>query len=44
MPSLSEHQIHQNITYTSNRRHSIHKNKNSRVGLKKFFTVWYRNN
>jgi len=28
MPSLLEHQIHQNIIYTGNRRHSIHINKN----------------
>jgi len=27
MPSLFEHQIHQNIIYTSNRRRSIHKQK-----------------
>jgi len=40
MPSLFEHQIHQNITYTSNRRHSMHINKNSSIGL----TVWCRNN
>jgi len=42
MPSLFEHQIHQNIIYTSNRRHSIH--INSSIGLKNFFTVWCRNN
>jgi len=43
MPSLFEHQIHR-IIYTSNRRHSIHLNKNSSVGLINFFTVWCRNN
>jgi len=44
MPSLLEHQIRQNIIYTSNRRYSIHINKNSSVGLKNFFTIWCRNN
>ena len=37
MSSLLEHQIHQNIIYTSNRRHSIHINKNSSIGLIKTF-------
>jgi len=36
MPSLFEHRIHQNNIYTSNRRHSIHINKNSSIGLKNF--------
>jgi len=36
MPSLFEHRIHQNIFYTSNKRHSIHINKNSSKGLKNF--------
>jgi len=44
MLSLFEHQIHQNIIYTSNRRHGIHINKNSSLGLKNLFTVWCRNN
>jgi len=44
MPSLLEHQIHQSVIYTSNRRHSIHINKNSSIGLKKLFTVWCLNN
>jgi len=43
MPSLFEHQIHQNIIYTSNRRHSIHINKNSSIGLKTFLH-WCCNN
>jgi len=44
MSSLFEHQIHQNTIYTSNGRYSIHINKNSSIGLKTFFTVWFRNN
>jgi len=38
MPSLFEHQIHQNIIHTSNMGHSIHINKKSGISLKKFFT------
>jgi len=34
------HQIHRNTVYASNRRYSIHTNKNSSIGLKNFFTVW----
>jgi len=34
MPSLFEHEIHQNIIYTSNRCYSIHIHKNSSIGLK----------
>jgi len=44
MPSLFDHQIHQNNIYTSNGRYSIHKNKNYCIGLKTFFAVWCRNN
>jgi len=44
MPSLFEHQIHQNIVYTGNWRYSIHINKNSSIGLQNIFTVWCRNN
>jgi len=40
MPSLLEHQFHQNINYTSKRGNSIHINKNSSIGLKNFFTLW----
>jgi len=40
MPSLFDHQIHQNNIYTSNGRYSIHKNKNYCIGLKTFFAVW----
>jgi len=36
MPSSFEHQFHQNIIYTSNRRYSIHINKNSSIGLENF--------
>jgi len=36
MPIIFEHQVHQTIIYTSNRRYSIHTNKNSRIGLKNF--------
>jgi len=43
MPSLFESQIYQNIIYTSNKRHSVHVNKNSSIGLKKFL-VLCRNN
>jgi len=39
MPSLFEHQIHQNIIYTSNRRYSIHINKNSCIVLKLFYSL-----
>jgi len=35
IPSLFEHQVHQNIIYTSYRRYSIHINKKSSMGLKK---------
>jgi len=44
MQSVPEHQIHQDIIYTSNRRHSIHTSKNSSIGLKNVFAVSYRNN
>ena len=33
-PSLFEHQVHQNIISTNNRRYSIHVNKKSDIGLK----------
>jgi len=36
MLSLFEHQIHQDTVYTSSRRHSIHINRNSSIGLKQF--------
>jgi len=39
-----EHQIHQNIIYTSDKLYSIHINKNCSLGLKNVFTVWCRNN
>ena len=39
MPSFFEHQIHQSIIYTSDRRHSIHLNKNSSIGLKLFYRL-----
>jgi len=44
MPSSFEHQIHQIIIYTSNRRRRMHINKKSSIGLKNSFTVWCRNN
>jgi len=34
MPISFEHQIHQNLIYASNRRHSTHINKSFTIGLK----------
>jgi len=39
MPSLFEHQIHQDIIYISNRRYSIHINENLNISLENVFTV-----
>jgi len=36
--------VHQNIIYTSNRRHSTHINKNYNIGLRNVFAVLCRNN